>query len=439
MAGTTGRTGRGRGNIRQRGNSFQVSVFAGQDPVTGKQSYLRGTAKTEREAERLRVKLLAQVQTQRSASTRATLGYVLDAWLENHEGEQTTLDSYRGYVERTIRPSLGDVPVVNLTARMLETFYAQLRRCRARCNGKPYVEHRADGEHECRVVRHKRVRAHDCAALGCRVVECRPHECTPLSGSTVRQIHAVISGALNSAVRWEWIPSNPAAVAKKPRQVKPQPKPPTAEQAAKLVAAAWKQDDDWGMLVWLAMMTGARRGELLALRWTDVHWAPRVVEIRRSFTLRAGQAIEKDTKTHRMRRVALDETTFALLTEHLQRAQENAALVNVQLADDAFVFSYEPDSSRPCNPDSVGHRYVKMCAGLGIKTHLHALRHYSATELISSGVDIRTVAGRLGHGGGGVTTLRVYAAWVAESDKRAADLLASRVLPPRRPALDPVL
>jgi integrase len=60
------------------------------------------------------------------------------------------------------------------------------------------------------------------------------------------------------------------------------------------------------------------------------------------------------------------------------------------------------------------------------------IRHYSATELLSGGVDLRTVAGRLGHGGGGATTLRVYAAWVAASDRKAAELLGSR-LPKRRP------
>lgn len=60
-------------------------------------------------------------------------------------------------------------------------------------------------------------------------------------------------------------------------------------------------------------------------------------------------------------------------------------------------------------------------------------RHYSATELVTAGVDIRTVAGRIGHGGGGTTTLRVYAAWVPESDKRAASLLAQRMPRPGRP------
>jgi integrase len=71
-----------------------------------------------------------------------------------------------------------------------------------------------------------------------------------------------------------------------------------------------------------------------------------------------------------------------------------------------------------------------MAARLGIATHLHALRHYSATELLTSGVDLRTVAGRLGHGGG-ATTLKVYAAWVAGADRKAAELLGSRMpIPP---------
>ena len=69
---------------------------------------------------------------------------------------------------------------------------------------------------------------------------------------------------------------------------------------------------------------------------------------------------------------------------------------------------------------------------LKIKTYIHALRHYSATELLTAGIDLRAVAGRLGHGGGGATTLRVYAAWVAASDRKAAEILGSRM--PKRPA-----
>jgi DNA-binding transcriptional regulator YhcF (GntR family) len=78
-----------------------------------------------------------------------------------------------------------------------------------------------------------------------------------------------------------------------------------------------------------------------------------------------------------------------------------------------------------------------MAKTLGIKTTLHKLRHYSATELIAAGVDIRTVAGRLGHGGGGTTTLKVYTAWVSEQDQRAARNLFSR-MPERTPRPKPV-
>ena len=78
----------------------------------------------------------------------------------------------------------------------------------------------------------------------------------------------------------------------------------------------------------------------------------------------------------------------------------------------------------------MSERYSDLADRLGIETSLHKLRHYSATELIAAGVDIRTVAGRLGHSGGGTTTLRMYAAWVAESDRKAAELLRTRL--PRR-------
>lgn len=88
------------------------------------------------------------------------------------------------------------------------------------------------------------------------------------------------------------------------------------------------------------------------------------------------------------------------------------------------------DHTEPYSPNAVTQRYKDMATRLGIETHLHALRHYSATELLTAGVDLRTVAGRLGHGGGGATTLKVYAAWVAGADRKAAELLASRMPPP---------
>src|SRR5699024_9664806 len=113
-----------------------------------------------------------------------------------------------------------------------------------------------------------------------------------------------------------------------------------------------------------------------------------------------------------------------------RRCQDQAERLDIRLPDNARIFSSEPDGSAWLKPDTVTQRYRRMCARLGWDMNIHQLRHYSATELIASGVDVRTVAGRLGHGGGGSTTLRVYSAWVSEADQRAAGALGGRMPSP---------
>lgn len=406
---------RGRGNIRKRGNSLQVRVYSGIDPVTGKEIYLsetiRGTdTAARRRAEKALTKLQAQVDQQRAPSTSVSFSYAIDEWLRSADIEPTTRHGYVGYIERTIRPALGDVSVSKLNARMLETLYGELRRCRIRCSGKPFVEHKAEGEHDC------------------EKTKCTPHECKPMASSTVRQIHAIISGVLNAAVRWDWIASNPAKVAQRPRQPAPQPNPPSPEQAARLVEKAFQLDEAWGTLVWLVMTTGMRRGEVCALRWSRIDLDEGIVEVRSSYTTLKGVGREKDTKTHQMRRIALDTETTVLLREHKRRCQELFAELGAKWDENSYVFvGMRGDITKPYPPDAVSNRYKKMAIRLGIGTHIHALRHYSATELLTAGIDLRTVAGRLGHGGGGATTLRVYAAWVAAADRKAAEILGSRM------------
>lgn len=404
-------------------------MYAGTDPVTGKDVYVSESTVDEHRVDEIKTRLLAKVDSQRGASTNASLGYVLERWLAIHEGEPTTLDTYRGYVDRTIKPALGDVPASRIRTRTLEEFYADLRRCGVRCAGGAFIEHRETEPHECRVVVHRRRPGrpardwelnHDCVLHKCAVVECRPHVCKPMAKSTVRQIHSIIHGALDLAVRWDWIATNPAAVAKKPKAPAPEPDPPTPQQAARITAAAWDIDAAWGTFVWLAMVTGARRSELVALRWRDLLWEADAILFRK-------------TKTHRMRRPALDPISMNLLAAHYRSYVARMAELGREPSDSAYVFSYEADHSRPCHPDGISHKYDRMCSRLGITTHLHALRHYSATELINAGVDIRSVAGRLGHGGGGATTLKVYAAWLAESDRRSADILANKL---SRPSVD---
>ncbi len=109
-----------------------------------------------------------------------------------------------------------------------------------------------------------------------------------------------------------WITVNPLEAAKRPRQR--QPDPPSAEEAARIVSAAWKQDADWATFVWLTFITGARRGELLGLVWEHVNLSSGLLTIRRNLVRQNGKTIIKDTKTHQMRIVNLDPDTVPILT-----------------------------------------------------------------------------------------------------------------------------
>ncbi|WP_442791935.1 tyrosine-type recombinase/integrase [Micromonospora sp. NBC_01740] len=395
--------------------SLRVRVYAGVDPLTGKRHYLTETVpagrSAEREAEKLRTRFLNEVDEKRSPRTRATLNQLLDKWLDVADIEPTTRMGYVNKLNKHVRPVLGKLALTRLDAETLESFYASLRRCRDWCGGKAYVKHRVEGEHTC-------------------TAKCRPHVCKPLSASSVRQIHWILSGALSRAVRWRWIAVNPAGQAEPPAPPHPDPQPPNPADAARIINEAW-HDPDWGPLVWLAMTSGARRGELCALRWHHLDLAAGVLTLRRSAYLDAdGELQEKDTKTHQQRRVALDPETIEVLRELHGRYLDRLTQLDVDAGPADHVFSPEPDNSRGYRPDTITQRYGRLATRLGLNSHIHALRHYSATELINAGVDVRTVAGRLGHGGGGTTTLRVYAAWLSESDQRAAGTLAAR-MPPR--------
>jgi hypothetical protein len=222
-----------------------VRVYAGVDPVTKARLYLDETIppgpRAAREAERAKTRLLARVDERRNPRTRATVDQMLDRYLSVLDVEPTTKDTYDGYICNHIRPALGTLLLAKLDGETVDAFYAQLRTCRTRCRGRRRVDHRSEGEHVC---------DHRCC----------PHECRPLAAATVRQIHAILNSACERAVRWKWISVSPVDGATPPAAPAPNPQPPSSEQAARICAEAWK-DPDWGMFVWLAMMTGARRGE----------------------------------------------------------------------------------------------------------------------------------------------------------------------------------
>ena len=208
--------------------------------------------------------------------------------------EDTTRDRYEDLVRLYVGPALGDLPAGKLDAELLESFYARLQRCRDLCDGR------------------RRAR----------------HECRPLSGSTVRKIHYVISAALEQAVRWRHLGVNPAALAIAPSANHTEPDPPSAEEAAAVIGAAWG-DPDWGSLLWVMMVSGMRRGEISALRWRHVDFATDTLIVQRANAQPKSGVKEKQTKTRQQRRIAIDPQTAALLRAHRERWEQRCRLLGV--------------------------------------------------------------------------------------------------------------
>lgn len=372
------------GHIVERNGSFRVMVYAGRDPVTGRKRYVTRTVRGNRkDAERVRNEMLVDVQQGKTSPASATFGELLDAWYDaaSPDWSPRTALEHRRVIDSVLKPALGTKKLAKLRASDLDSLYGALRA----------------GSDERR----------------------------PLAPATVRKFHTVARSALQQAVRWEWITSNPAANASPPKVRRKEPIPPTPDELGRILKAAEAEDPDLYVFVRLAAVLGARRGEVLGIRWSDLTEDCRSVEISSSVVIAKGQVIRKETKTDRVRRVAIDDATAALLERHRMACQDRAETFGVNLGPSSYVLSYEPDGSRPWRPDSASRRFTKLRDGLGLGTvRLHDLRHYVATRLISNGVDPKTVANRLGHASP-TTTLAIYSHFVPEADREAADLLGN--------------
>ena len=130
---------------------------------------------------------------------------------------------------------------------------------------------------------------------------------------------------------------------------------------------------------------------MCALRWTDLDLQRKTISITRNTD---GDEV-KSTKTHQGRRLALDDAGVEMLRAAKETRAGVCASLLVDFVEDSYVFSPAPDGSTPAKPRNMSQRYRRLAERLRLRSkRLHSLRHYSATELISAGVDIRTVAGR---------------------------------------------
>lgn len=320
-----------------------------------------------------------------TAAPEGTVGALLERWMamKAHDLSPTTLRGYRQSIDNYLTPAFGTMQLAELRGRDLDELY------QAMLAGQSQSKRRLDP-------------------------------------ATVRQVHAVIRGALKQAVKWELVPANVAMAASPPKLRRFEIVPPTPAEIGRALAVALS-DPDLSMLLRLAATTGARRGELCALCRSDFDLTERVVVMSRSVVDLPGQQPQvKGTKTGRVKRLALDERTAGALLWFWALQDQRAARAGVRRISDPFLFAGDPSGSVPWRPNWVSRRWgaVRDDADLPKSVRLHDLRHALATRMLAAGDDIRTVSGRLGHADPS-TTLRIYAHFVPEKDRAAADRIGT--------------
>jgi integrase len=370
--------------MRQRGkDSWELRVYWGIDRATGRQRWITKTVHgTQRFARGQLEDLIAEAG--RARVRAGTLADLLDLWFEvaSPGWAATTVSHTRSIIDCHLKPDLGHLDVVKLTTEDIDDFYGHLRRLGGR-----------DGR--------------------------------SLAPGTVARVHGVLHRALAQAVRWDWIWMNPASNATPPRVPPADIRPPSPQHVAALLEWARRRDPPLFCFLRLAVSTGARRSQLLALRWGDVDEEWTAVAFTRALVVGPNGPELRSTKTHRTYRVELDTETFDVLMTHRSEAEARARLAGGELPSGAFVFSLCPDGSKPWLPNWLTKRFISARRAAGLPHfRLHDLRHFMASEMLAAGVPIATVSQRLSHARAS-TTLNVYAHSVPGGDRQAAETLAA--------------
>ena len=386
-----------RDGVMKRGSTWYY-VIRVRDPETGesKPKWVGGFA-TEDEAKAARDE--ARVKARRGEyvdRNAVSVGEYLDEWIEAHavEIKPKTLKDYKYIIDRYVKPHIGGQKLQAVRPATITKLYRDLMAGGGK-NGRK------------------------------------------LSPRTIDYVHAVLRKAFRDAVEVDQVlASNPVERAKRPRRTPAEPGTVwTAEQLRTFLAVA--RQHRLFAFFHLAAYTGARRGELLNLRWSDVDLDACEITITGSAAFIDGERIEGTTKTGRTRVVSIDEGTVRVLKEHRRQQAADKLLAGEQWrGTDDHVFT--TGWGEPIHPDTVSSLMRLLIKSYNNpkdgpkpaeplpRARLHDLRHIHATTLLLAGVPVHVVAARLGHVDPSVT-LRVYAHVIRAAEASAAEIFAKAI------------
>ena len=245
-----------------------------------------------------------------------------------------------------------------------------------------------------------------------------------LSAKTIREYHRLIHTVLDQALKEGLVTVNVADRATPPKVEQRDVNYFQPEQVAAIREALEQEPIKWRALVHLLLITGARRGEILGLKWDKVDFNSNQVYICNNILYSADIGIYEDTpKTERSKRyVSLPTETMQLLRQY--KAWQNAERLRLgeYYQDKGFVFAQ--DTGGPMHPDSVTTWLARFSKRHGLPhVNAHAFRHTMASMLYFNGVDSVSISKRLGHAQVS-TTANIYAHVMEAADKKNADILA---------------
>jgi integrase len=372
------KTGEQKDGIAKRGSSYSYIVRV-KDPETGfsKQKWISGFA-TKEEAKSARDKARTEARTGVFVSpTKITVQEHFEAWWEikKEKVKPTTADSYRFILDRYILPKLGSQLLKDLTSVKIEKMLIELNQ--------------------------------------------------DLSESTVRLVSITLSQGLERAVKDRLLPLNPSKGIERPKGKKRIVTPYTSNELKSLLGKL--ESHRLFAFFRLLAYTGARRGEILALRWSDLDFDRATLSISKNRTRIGKTVIEQDsTKGGDGKRIVqIDSETLRLVKDHRRRQITERMKAGSLWQEANYIFTQE--NGLPLEPSTPYQLFKKTAKGLGLRSEsLHSIRHLHATELLNSGVGVHLVKDRLGHSDIS-TTLRIYAHIRPEQKQEVADLFARAI------------
>ena len=338
--------------------------------ATGRRHSRTHHTRTKKEAERLHLLFLQQVRGGEITGDTHTVADLLDAWLEHRKqaiAESTWLD-YRQLINRDIKPELGNLRLDKVTTITVDRYLAAL-----------------------------------------------PH-------GNMRKALGIFSQAFRQAVRWGWITRDPIANVTRPRKRKREETVPAPEQVDALIAAA--HNDTFRLFLRLAAVTGARRGELTALQWSDIDLTKNTIVVQATMTRTAnGPKRGKTTKTKTSRTVTIDDITAGWLARHQRSRHEALLAAGKGKMPHGYVFS-DNLGHDPIGTTTITSHFAKArkAAGINPHTRLHDLRHFAVTQALAQGGNIPDLARRFGHNA--ATMLGTYGHAMPSGDAAIAQGLA---------------